>query len=113
MGQNNLTKMDFTKGSGLKISAVTFKNGQNFIGEQDGTLNDPQMIIIRDETELAAFNKMASGFAGDWMENISELVNLDRFPIYIVEMDIITCGIRYGEWRVFYDKDKLQEFINY
>lgn len=109
MGKND----DFTNGKKFRSRAVTFKGGKNSIGDTGQLFIDPQLIIIEDETELAAFNKVVSCIADDWRENISELKNLGQFPIYIVEMDMITCGIRYGEWRVFYDKDKLQEFIDY
>ncbi len=113
MVQNDDTNRDITIGSRFKSRAVTFKGGQNSIGDIGQFLYDPQLIIIKNETELAVFNKMVPSIADDYRENISELENLDQFPIYIVEMDMITCGIRYGEWRVFYDKDKLQEFIDY
>ncbi|MFC1523358.1 hypothetical protein ACFL6N_01075 [Thermodesulfobacteriota bacterium] len=100
-------------GPKFRSRGVTFKGGLDSIGDIGQMFCDPQLIIIKDETELSAFNKRVPGIADDWRENISELKNRQQFPIYIVEMDMFTCGIRYGEWRVFYDKDTLQEFIDY
>ncbi len=113
MGQNDDKNRAFTNGQRFRSRTVTFKGGNESIGDIGQLFINPHLIIIKDETELATFNKMAPGITEDWRENISELENLNQFPIYIVEMEMITCGIKYGEWRVFYDKDKLQEFIDY
>ena len=112
MGQNVDTNREIINGQKFRSRTVTFKGGKKSIGNMEQILIDPQLIIIKNETELAVYNKMANHIANDWRENISELEDPGQYPIYIVEMDMITCGIRYGEWRVFYDIEKLQEFID-
>jgi len=69
----------------------------------------PEVIIIRNASDKASFNRMVNDFNGG--ESAKPLGEIKQYPCFVLTMDRITCGIRRGTWDYFDSIEKLEEIV--
>jgi len=85
----------------LSINNIDRKKAKFSKGSSYQFCYDPELIIIKNLNGQILFNKFAEKlkdldtFRESGIEYIED--NVD-FPYYILQMDLIECGIRYGLW---------------
>lgn len=84
---------------------MLFKNGTSI----DGDNFYPEVIILRNDTDKTNFERMAEIF--NWRENIEPIGEIAEYPFYILTMDYLACGIRYGDWRYFDSIEELSRIV--
>ncbi len=62
----------------------------------------PELIIVKNENGKILFNKIVDQLKNDlgsWKEKGMDYIEDNpEFPYFILSMDMITCGIRFGYW---------------
>ena len=90
----------------IDCKKVQFKNESPLISSMEGSCLDPQLIIIKNNEGRQVFNKMVESF--NWREKgIRFLSEYTEYPCYILTMDVIAAGCRFGEWRLYENSEEL------
>lgn len=71
---------------------------------------EPELIIIKNEYGKIIFNKIMNqlkDFGGSKEKGIEYIEDNSKFPYYVISMDMISCGMRWGLWE-HYGNDLLK-----
>jgi hypothetical protein len=104
------SKIDFPINLVTKLNIdckkVRFAMDSPLVGSMEGSCFDPELIIIKNNEGRKIFNKIAKSF--DWREKgIRSLPESTQYPCYILSMEVIAAGIRFGDWRMYENLEEL------
>ena len=80
---------------------IKFSKNSTYFNNDDIIYLMPELIIVKNENGRILFNKIVERLKNldGWKEKgLDYIKNSSEFPYFILSMDMITCGIRFGYW---------------
>lgn len=82
---------------------VIFKERRDrFISNSQDIFSNPELIVIKNDAGKYVFNRLAAYLKHDYKEKGIRIIGDVKYPYYVLTMDWITCGCRFGIWE-YYD----------
>jgi hypothetical protein len=107
MGIVKLPK-EFFKIENIDRKKVKFSKNSTYVNNDEISYLLPELIIVKNENGRILFNRIVdqlNELGNSWREKgIGYIKNNSEFPYFILSMDMITCGIRFGYW-AYYGND--------
>lgn len=92
---------DYIKIENIDRKMVKFSKDSKYLKNDQIICYEPELIIIKNENGIILFNTIVNHLKdfGTSKEKGIEYIEEDaKFPYYVISMDMITCGIRWGLW---------------
>jgi hypothetical protein len=99
--ETGITAEDCLNIENIDRKKVNFTAGSIYLKDKQTPCYLPELIIIKNEKGKILFNKIAHRLkkAGAAKEKNIELIEgRIEFPYYVLSMDVISCGLRWGRW---------------
>ena len=80
---------------------VKFSKDSKYFNNDQINYIEPELIIIKNENGKILFNKIVNhlkDFGSSKEKGIEYIEDNAEFPYFVISMDMITCGIRFGFW---------------
>ena len=80
---------------------VKFSKDSIYLNDDQIMYFRPELIIVKNENGKILFNRIVDQLndLGSWKEKgLDYIEDNSEFPYFILTMDMITCGIRFGLW---------------
>ena len=80
---------------------VKFSKDSKYLNNDQINYIEPELIIIKNENGKILFNKIVNhlkDFGNSKEKGIEYIEDNAEFPYFVVSMDMISCGIRWGLW---------------
>lgn len=101
MGIVKLPK-EFFKIENIDRKKVKFSKNSTYLNNDEISYLLPELIIVKNEYGRILFNRIVdqlNDLINSWREKgIGYIKDNSEFPYFILSMDMITCGIRFGYW---------------
>lgn len=83
---------------------ITFKERRDrFISNSQDIFFSPELIVIKNDAGKYVFNRLAAYLKTDYKEKGIRIISDVKYPYYVLTMDWITCGCRFGIWEYYDD----------
>ena len=80
---------------------VKFSKNSKYISNDQTHYILPELIIVKNKNGAILFNRIVDQLKdlGSWKEKGIDYIEIhSEFPYFILSMNMITCGIRFGLW---------------
>ena len=92
---------EFFKIENIDRKKVRFSKNSKYLSNDQILYILPELIIVKNKNGAILFNRIVDQLKdlGSWKEKgIDYIEDHSEFPYFILSMNMITCGIRFGLW---------------
>jgi hypothetical protein len=92
---------DYIKIENIDRKMVKFSKDSKYLKNDQIICYEPELIIIKNENGIILFNKIMNyleDFGNSKEKGLEYIEDNVEFPYYVISMDMISCGIRWGLW---------------
>ena len=91
---------------------VDFQIKTRFVSNDRELFVDPEVIIIKNESGKRLFDCLVEKLKLNYREKEITLLKNIKYPYYILTMDWITCGCRFGNWGYYQKLEDMDKEID-